>query len=97
MGFSMRYDVMVLGAGIVGTSIAAHLQERGRSVALVDRRGPGEETSYGNSGVVEEGPMACHREVGPELLPTHGSIVAATMRTYNPKVRLSPGTAVSGL
>lgn len=53
MGFSMRYDVMVLGAGIVGTSIAAHLQERGRSVALVDRRGPGEETSYGNSGVVE--------------------------------------------
>lgn len=53
MGFSMRYDVVVLGAGIVGTSIAAHLQERGRSVALVDRRGPGEETSYGNSGVVE--------------------------------------------
>lgn len=49
----MRYDVVVLGAGIVGTSTALHLQERGRAVALVDRRGPGEETSYGNSGVVE--------------------------------------------
>ncbi|PRH88564.1 amino acid dehydrogenase [Labrys okinawensis] len=49
----MRHDVVVLGAGIVGTSIAAHLQQRGRSVVLVDRRGPGEETSYGNSGVVE--------------------------------------------
>jgi D-amino-acid dehydrogenase len=49
----MRYDVLVLGGGIVGVSIAAHLQERGRSVALIDRRGPGEETSYGNSGLVE--------------------------------------------
>jgi D-amino-acid dehydrogenase len=49
----MRYDVLVLGGGIVGTSIAVHLQELGRSVALVDRRGPGEETSYGNTGIVE--------------------------------------------
>lgn len=49
----MRYDVLVLGGGIVGTSIAVHLQERGRAVALVDRRGPGEETSYGNTGIVE--------------------------------------------
>lgn len=49
----MRYDVLVLGSGIVGTSIALHLQERGQAVALIDRRGPGEETSYGNSGLVE--------------------------------------------
>jgi D-lysine oxidase len=43
---------MVLGAGIVGTSIALHLVKRGLSVALVDRRGAGEETSYGNTGVI---------------------------------------------
>ncbi len=48
-----RTDAIVLGAGIVGTSIALHLVKRGLSVALVDRRGPGEETSYGNSGVIE--------------------------------------------
>src|SRR5262249_26588209 len=47
-----RTDAMVLGAGIVGTSIALHLVRRGLHVALVDRRGPGEETSYGNAGVI---------------------------------------------
>lgn len=49
----MSVDVVVLGAGIVGVSAALHLALRGRSVVLVDRRGPGEETSYGNSGVIE--------------------------------------------
>jgi D-amino-acid dehydrogenase len=43
----------VLGAGIVGTSIAVHLAKRGLSVALVDRRAPGEGTSYGNAGIIE--------------------------------------------
>jgi len=42
--------VIVLGAGMVGTSIAVHLAKRGLAVALIDRRGPGEETSYGNAG-----------------------------------------------
>ena len=46
-------DALVLGAGIVGVSIALHLQKRGLAVALVDRRGPGEETSFGNAGVIE--------------------------------------------
>jgi D-amino-acid dehydrogenase len=48
-----RTDVIVLGAGMVGTSAALHLAKRGLSVALVDRRGPGEETSYGNAGIIE--------------------------------------------
>ena len=48
-----RTDAVVLGAGIVGTSVALHLAKRGLSVALVDRGGPGEETSYGNAGVIE--------------------------------------------
>lgn len=46
-------DVLVLGAGIVGTAIALNLVKRGLSVALVDRGGPGEGTSYGNSGLIE--------------------------------------------
>ncbi len=46
-------DIIVLGAGIVGTSIAVHLAQRGLAVALVDRSGPGEGTSYGNAGIIE--------------------------------------------
>lgn len=48
-----RTDAIVLGAGIVGTSIALQLAKRGLSVALIDRAGVGEQTSYGNSGVIE--------------------------------------------
>jgi D-lysine oxidase len=48
-----RTDVIVLGAGIVGTSIGVHLMKRGLAVALIDRGGPGEGTSYGNAGVIE--------------------------------------------
>ncbi|MET0445254.1 MAG: FAD-dependent oxidoreductase, partial [Pseudorhodoplanes sp.] len=48
-----RTDAIVLGAGVVGVSAALHLAKRGLSVALVDRRGPGEETSYGNAGIIE--------------------------------------------
>jgi D-amino-acid dehydrogenase len=47
-------DVIVLGAGIVGVSIAIHLQRRGRSVLLVDRREPGRETSFGNAGLIQK-------------------------------------------
>ena len=49
----MRADAVVLGAGIVGISIALHLQARGRSVALLDRRGAAEETSFGNAGLIQ--------------------------------------------
>lgn len=48
-----RIDVIVLGAGMVGVSAAWELRKRGRSVLLVDRRDPGEETSFGNAGVIE--------------------------------------------
>ena len=48
-----RSDVIVLGGGIVGTSIATHLAKKGLAVAMVDRGPPGEATSYGNSGIIE--------------------------------------------
>jgi D-lysine oxidase len=60
-------DVIVLGAGMVGVSTAVHLQKRGRSVALVDKRGPGEETSFGNTGIIQrEGvvPYPFPRQIG---------------------------------
>ncbi len=48
-----RTDAIVLGAGIVGVAAALYLAKRGLAVALIDRRGPGEETSYGNTGIIE--------------------------------------------
>ena len=49
----MKADAVVLGAGIIGISVALHVQARGRSVALVDRRGAAEETSFGNAGLIQ--------------------------------------------
>ena len=48
-----QFDVIVLGAGIVGVSTAFNLRQRGLDVALVDRQHPGEETSFGNAGIIE--------------------------------------------
>ncbi|MDK1377872.1 MULTISPECIES: FAD-dependent oxidoreductase [unclassified Sinorhizobium] len=41
-------SVIVVGAGIIGTTIAYDLQRRGRSVVLIDRDAPGKGASYGN-------------------------------------------------
>jgi D-amino-acid dehydrogenase len=49
----MTTDVIVLGAGIVGVAAALQLQKRGRAVTLLDRGNPGEETSYGNAGLIQ--------------------------------------------
>ncbi|MEO9654455.1 NAD(P)/FAD-dependent oxidoreductase [Marinomonas sp.] len=43
-------DVIVVGAGIVGISIALKLQAQGKRVLVVDRKGVASETSAGNAG-----------------------------------------------
>ena len=67
-----RVDAIVLGAGIVGTSIGLHLAKRGLSVGLLDRRGPGEETSYGNAGVIESNTLFSHPFPGGTDEPSFG-------------------------
>jgi glycine/D-amino acid oxidase-like deaminating enzyme len=57
----MQADVVVLGAGMVGVSVAVHLQKRGKQVVLLDRRPPGEETSYGNGGLIQREAVFPHR------------------------------------
>jgi D-amino-acid dehydrogenase len=66
----LRADVLVLGAGMVGVGVALHLQKRGRDVILLDRRGAGEETSYGNAGLIQREavfPYTFPREIGAIL------------------------------
>ena len=48
----------MLGAGIVGVSAAYAARQRGLSVVLVDRREPGNETSYGNAGILSSGSIS---------------------------------------
>lgn len=67
-------DVIVLGAGMVGVSVALHLQRRGRDVVLLDRRDAGEETSYGNAGLIQREaviPYTFPHEFGTILVLSH--------------------------
>ncbi|MEM7599051.1 MAG: FAD-dependent oxidoreductase [Pseudomonadota bacterium] len=48
----MTGEVTILGAGIVGICTALSLAERGVSVRIIDRGDPGQETSFGNAGVI---------------------------------------------
>ncbi len=41
-------DLVVVGAGVIGTAIAYEMQKRGRKVTLVDREAPGRGASFGN-------------------------------------------------
>ena len=51
----MAQTALVLGAGMVGVSVALALRSRGLAVTLLDRLEPGRETSYGNAGVLSRG------------------------------------------
>lgn len=73
----MVKDVVVLGAGMVGVSVAWHLARRGHAVTLIDRRAPGCETSFGNAGLIQREavrPRAFPRDPATlwRLLPNHG-------------------------
>ena len=56
----MSGTVLVLGAGMVGVSVALHLRRRGFDVLLVDRRPPGEGASFGNGGLIQREAVAPH-------------------------------------
>lgn len=76
----------MLGAGIVGVSVALHLQERGRTVLLVDRGEPGAETSHGNAGLIERS------SVVPYAFPRDLATLAAFASNRSIAVRYRPAT-----
>ena len=61
-------DIIVLGAGMAGVGAALALRSRGHAVTIVDRRGPGEETSFGNAGAIQAEAVAPYPM--PRDLPT---------------------------
>lgn len=48
-------DVAIVGSGIIGLACAFHLTRRGLSCLMIDAKGPGGETSYGNAGSISVG------------------------------------------
>lgn len=87
--------VHIVGAGIIGVSVAAHLIRRGRDVVLIDPAPPGREASFGNAGVISRGSVLPPN--GPEIwraLPGYALNRSPALR-YDAKAlpRLAPWIA----
>ncbi|APE32127.1 amino acid dehydrogenase [Halomonas aestuarii] len=81
----MAREIIVLGAGIVGVSVAWHLARRGHSVTLVDRREPGRETSFGNAGIIQR------EAVRPYPFPRDFATLLRVLPNRQVDIRYRPG------
>src|SRR3984885_15691364 len=84
-------DVVVLGAGIVGVSVAFAARQRGLSVVLIDRREPGSETSYGNAGILSSG------SISPLNKPSLWSALPKYLTNRHPALRWDPAWAIRNI
>ena len=50
------FDIIVIGGGAIGCSIAYYLNREGLAVALIDKNEPGQEASWASAGMI--GPTA---------------------------------------
>lgn len=80
--------VTVLGAGIVGICTALSLLERGVPVTLIDKGAPGQETSYGNAGVVSPWSFV------PQAMPGIWKDVPKLMFGYGRPFSIRPASAL---
>lgn len=86
----MSRRIIVLGAGIVGVSVAYQLVQRGHEVSLIDRREPGRETSFGNAGIIQR------EAVEPHAFPSDVRIVLRVLGNRGADIRYRPaGVAAS--
>jgi len=61
MFMARQKDIIIIGGGIIGVSIAYYLAKQGRSVAILEKDEIGAGSSYGNAGLIANGfsiPMA---------------------------------------
>lgn len=61
----MKFDVAIIGAGIVGASVALWVQQDGKKTLLLDGQPPGSATSSGNAGTIAT--YACVPVNSPEI------------------------------
>ncbi|MEX0281887.1 MAG: NAD(P)/FAD-dependent oxidoreductase [Arenibacterium sp.] len=81
----------ILGAGIVGICTALSLLERGVPVTLIDRGEPGQETSYGNAGVVSPWSFI------PQAMPGIWKNIPKLMLGYGRPMSIHPKVALKML
>lgn len=86
----MSGKIIVLGAGIVGVSVAYRLVQRGHEVTLIDRREPGRETSFGNAGIIQR------EAVEPHAFPSDPRTLLRMLSNRSVDIRYRPaGVAAS--
>ncbi|KAA8607770.1 NAD(P)/FAD-dependent oxidoreductase [Salipiger aestuarii] len=81
-------EIIVLGAGMVGVGTALALQARGHAVTLIDRKPPGEETSYGNAGIIQS------EAAEPYAFPRDPKTLLRFLTGRSNQVRLSPAAVL---
>jgi D-amino-acid dehydrogenase len=69
-------DVLIIGAGVIGSACAYYLTKRGARVTLIDKGAVGHECSYGNAGWI----VPCHAMP----LPQPGAMRMALKRMLRP-------------
>lgn len=82
---NMSEPITIIGAGIVGICCGLSLQERGAKVRLIDRGEPGQETSYGNAGVISPWSII------PQALPGIWKSIPGMLLNPNGPLRVQPG------
>jgi D-amino-acid dehydrogenase len=63
---SIKTDIAVVGAGVIGLAVAFRLAAAGRAVVVVDPNDPGSGASYGNAGAIA--PYGCAPIGNPDVL-----------------------------
>ncbi len=69
-----NWDVIVIGAGVIGLSLSLELRRQGASVLVIDKGEPGREASYAAGGMLVD----CSAETAPALQP----LALASARMY---------------
>ena len=64
---SSSHDVLIVGGGVVGLSLAWELAQHGAKVCVVDRGEMGREASWAGAGMVPPGPARSHWEIAAPL------------------------------
>jgi glycine oxidase len=73
-----KWDTIIIGAGVIGLSLARELHKRGLQVLIVERREPGMEASYAAAGMLAD---------GDEVPAQARSLATASARMYPEFVR----------
>ena len=84
-------DVAVVGAGIVGLSVAYRLAQGGRDVVVIDPSEPGSGASYGNAGTIA--PYGCAPVGNPDVLRNLPGLLLSAESPFAMRWPALPGLA----